>query len=188
MYNLTGKINSVAFSVDGTPLVTFEIEQGQPALKMAQEYKDGVEVALKVSKHRKKRSLDANAYYWSLLGKLAAALKISNNYCHNIMLRRYGVPEEFDGKPVYIVMPDTDEADKKANESETYHIKPTANVREGNDGNMYRTYILMRGSHGYDTAEMNCLISGIRDECRQCGIPVETPDEIAQLLSLTGGK
>lgn len=187
MYNLTGKINSVAFSVDGKPLVSFELDQGQSSLKMAQEY-NGATVALKVSKYRAKRSLDANAYYWSLLGKLAAALNISNNYCHNIMLRRYGVPEEFDGKPVYIVIPDTDEADKKANESETYHIKPTANVREGNDGNMYRTYILMRGSHGYDTAEMSRLISGIRDECQQCGIPVETPDEIAQLLSLTGGK
>ena len=186
MYNLTGKINSVAFSVDGKPLVSFELDQGQPSLKMAQEY-NGATVALKVSKHRAKRSLDANAYYWSLLGKLAAALKISNNYCHNIMLRRYGVPEEFDGKPVYIVIPDTDEAEKKASESETYHIKPTANVREGNDGNMYRTYILMRGSHGYDTAEMSRLISGIRDECQQCGIPVETPDEIAQMLSLTGG-
>lgn len=188
MYNLTGKINSVAFSVDGKPLVTFEMEQGQPSLKMAQEYKDGVAVALKVSKHRAKRSLDANAYYWTLLGKLAAVLKISNNYCHNIMLRRYGVFEEFDGKPVYIVIPDTDEAEKKADESETYHIKPTANVREGNDGNMYRTYILLRGSHGYDTAEMSRLISGIRDECQQCGVPYETPDEIAQLLSLTGGK
>ena len=187
MYNLTGKINFVAFSVDGKPLVSFELDQGQPSLKMAQEY-NGATVALKVSKHRAKRSLDANAYYWSLLGKLAAALKISNNYCHNIMLRRYGVPEEFDGKPVFIVIPDTDEAEKKASESETYHIKPTANVREGNDGKMYRTYILMRGSHGYDTAEMSRLISGIRDECQQCGIPVETPDEIAQLLSLTGGK
>ena len=186
MYNLTGKINSVAFSVDGKPLVSFELDQGQPSLKMAQEY-NGATVALKVSKHRAKRSLDANAYYWSLLGKLAAALKISNNYCHNIMLRRYGVPEEFDGKPVYIVIPDTDEAEKKASESETYHIKPTANVREGNDGNMYRTYILLKGSHGYDTAEMSRLISGIRDECQQCGVPVETPAEIAQLLSLTGG-
>lgn len=188
MHNLTGKLHSVSFSLDGKPLVTFEMEQGQPSLKMAQEYKDGVKVALKVSKYREKRSLDANAYYWALLGKLAAVLNISNNYCHNTMLRRYGVCEESDGKPVYIVIPDTDEAEEKANESETYHIKPTANVREGNDGNMYRTYILLKGSHSYDTAEMSRLISGIRDECQQCGIQVETPAEIAQLLSLSGGK
>ena len=188
MYNLTGKINSVAFSVDGKPLVTFEIEEGQHAMKMANSFKNGVRLAIKVNKHREKRSLDANAYYWTLLGRLAAALKMSNNYCHNFMLRRYGVFEEFDGKPVYIVIPDTEEAEKKAEESERYHIKPTSNVREGNDGKMYRTYILLKGSHAYDTAEMSRLISGIRDECQQCGIPYETPDEIAQLLSLTGGK
>ena len=182
MYNLTGKINSVAFSVDGKPLVSFELEQGQPSLKMAQEYKDGCKVALKVCKHRAKRSLDANAYYWTLLGRLAAALNISNNYCHNIMLRRYGVLEEFDGKPVYIVIPDTEEAEKKAEESETYHIKPTSNVREGNDGNMYRTYILLKGSHGYDTAEMSRLISGLVDECKQCGIETMTPDELARMM------
>ena len=188
MHNLTGKINSVAFTADGNPLVTFEMEQGMPTLKMVQEYKDGVRVAVKVSKYKEKRSLDANAYYWCLLGKLATALKISNNYCHNFLLRRYGVIEEFDEKPVFVVIPDTEEAEKKADESEKYHIKPTSNVREGNDGKMYRTYILLKGSHAYDTAEMSRLISGIRDECKQCGIPYETPEEIAHLLSLTGGR
>lgn len=188
MASLTGKIHSVAFTQSGAPLVTFEIYEGQPALKMAQSFTDGAKVALQVKKHREKRSLDANSYYWLLLGKLAAAMKISNNYCHNVMLRRYGAYEEFDGCPVYTVIPDTDEAEKKADESETYHIKPTSQVKEGKDGKMYRTYILLKGSHEYDTAEMSRLISGIRDECAQVGIPVETPDEIAQLLSLMGGK
>ena len=188
MYNLTGTIRPITFSEAGKALVTFEVEQYQNATKMAQEYKDGVRVALQVKKHREKRSLDANSYYWLLLGKLAKVHKISNNYCHNVMLRRYGVLEEFDGSPVYTVIPDTDEAEKKADESEKYHIKPTSNVREGNDGKMYRTYVLLKGSHSYDTAEMSRLISGLRDECLQCGIPVETPDEIAQLLSLTEGK
>ena len=187
-HKLTGKIHSVAFTGAGTPLVTFEIYEGQPALKMAQEYKDGARVALQVKKHREKRSIDANSYYWLLLGKLAAHHKISNNYCHNKMLRSYGVFEEIDGRPVCVVIPDTDDAEKKADESETYHIKPTSQVKEGKDGKMYRTYILLKGSHDYDTAEMSRLISGLRDECTQVGIPVETPDEIAQLLSLMGGK
>ena len=39
---------------------------------------------------RKKRSLDANAYYWVLCGRLAEALHISKSRCHNIMLARYG--------------------------------------------------------------------------------------------------
>lgn len=187
-HKLTGKIHSVAFTQSGAPLVTFEIYEGQPALQMTHEYKDGARVALQVKKHREKRSIDANSYYWLLLGKLAKVHKISNNYCHNKMLRSYGVFEEIDGRPVCVVVPDTDEAEKKADESETYHIKPTSQVKEGKDGKMYRTYILLKGSHEYDTAEMSRLISGLRDECTQVGIPVETPDEIAQLLSLMGGK
>jgi hypothetical protein len=139
-------------------------------------------VALKVTKYNEKRSLDANAYYWLLIGKLSKVQNISTTYCHNIMLRRYGVLEEIDGKPVYLVIPDTDEAEKKADEAETYHIKPTSNVREGNDGKMYRTYMLLKGSSQYDTAEMSRLISGLVDECRQCGIETLTPAELASMM------
>ena len=182
MTSLTGKVQSLAFTADGRPLVTFEVCEYTPAVKMAQTYKDGVRVALKVSKHTKKRSMDANAYYWQLIGKLAGALNISNSYCHNVMLRRYGVLEQIDGKPVYLVIPDTDEAEKNADESETYHIKPTSNVREGNDGMMYRTYMLLKGSHRYSTDEMSRLISGLVDECKQCGIETMSPDELARIF------
>ena len=182
MSNLTGKIHSVAFTADGRPLVTFEVYEGQPALKMANDYQGGARVAIKVTKYNEKRSLDANAYYWQLLTKLANVQKISNAYCHNVMLRRYGVFEEIDGKPVYLVIPDTDDAEKKADESETYHIKPTSNVREGKDGLMYRTYMLLKGSSRYDTAEMSRLISGLVDECKQCGIETLTPAELARMF------
>lgn len=181
--NLTGTIHSVAFTADGRPLVTFEVFEYHPAVKMAQTYKDGVKVSIKVSKHREKRSLDANAYYWQLLTKLAKVQNISNNYCHNVMLRRYGVLEEIDGKPVFLVIPDTDEAEKKADESETYHIKPTSNVREGNDGKMYRTYMLLKGSSQMDTAEFSRLVSGLVDECKQCGIETLTPNELERMMA-----
>ena len=181
MAGLTGKVHSVAFTAAGTPLITFEVYEGQPALKMAQKYAED-KVNIKVTKHSEKRSLDANAYYWQLLTKLAAVLRISNSYAHNTMLRRYGVVEQIDGKPVFLVLPDTEEAEKKVDEAETYHIKPTSNVREGNDGQMYRTYMLLKGSHEYTTAEMSRLISGLVDECKQCGIETMTPAELARLM------
>lgn len=186
--NLTGKLHSVAFSVDGKPLVSFEINEGQPALKAAQKYKECPKINIKLSEHKDGRSLNANAYYWVLLTKLSTALKISMSFCHNIMLRRYGVIETVDDTPVYLLFPDTDDAQMKIDEAETYHVKPTSNVRTGKDGKLYRTYMMLKGSSQYDTAEMAALISGLRDECINVGIPVETPDEIAKLLSLIGGK
>ena len=188
MASITGKMHSVAFSVDGAPLITFEVTGGQYALKTAQKFKDCPKINIKLSQHKEGRSLNANAYYWCLIDKLSKALRISRNYCHNVMLRRYGVLETVDDTHVYLLFPDTDEAQNKVDESETYHVKPTSNVRTGNDGKMYRTYMLLKGSHEYDTAEMAVLIAGLRDECTNVGIPVETPDEIANLLSLMGGK
>lgn len=188
MATLTGKIQSVAFTVDGKPLISFEVNEGQPALKTAQKFKDCPKINIKLSEHKEGRSLNANAYYWCLIGKLSKALHISMNYCHNVMLRRYGVLETVDETPVYLLFPDTDEAQKKVDEAETYHVKPTSNVRTGKDGKMYRTYMLLKGSHEFTTAEMAALISGLRDECTNVGISVETPDEIANLLSLMGGR
>ena len=187
MTSLTGKVHSVAFSMDGKPLISFEVNEGQQGLKAAQEFKDSPKINIKLSEYRKGRSQNANAYYWCLIGKLAKALRISTNYCHNVMLRRYGVLEMVDDTHVYLLFPDTDEAQKKVDEAETYHVKPTSNVRTGNDGKMYRTYMLLKGSHDYNTAEMATLIAGLREECINVGISVETPDEIANLLSLMGG-
>jgi hypothetical protein len=186
MAEFTGRISSIAISyATGKPLLTLECDEHPTRL---QEMIDGLRAAdsltIKIGKFRKKRSLDANAYYWLLVGKLAKVLKISMPHCHNLMLRRYGTLEEFDGRPVYIIIQDTDEASEKADEAETYHIKPTAQVKEGNDGLMYRTYLLLKGSHDYDTAEMSDLIEGLVDECKNVGIETATPDEIANMLSL----
>jgi hypothetical protein len=186
MAEFTGRISSIAISyATGKPLLTLECDEHPTRL---QEMIEGLRAAdsltIKIGKFRKKRSLDANAYYWLLVGKLAKVLKISMPHCHNLILRRYGTLEEFDGRPVYIIIQDTDEASSKADEAETYHIKPTAQVKEGNDGLMYRTYLLLKGSHDYDTAEMSDLIEGLVDECKQVGIETATPDEIANMLSL----
>jgi hypothetical protein len=180
MSELTGTIHSTALSMDGKPLITFMVNEYHDCMKVANKL-TGQPVSIKVKKKTEKRSLDANAYYWSLLNKLANVLKISNNYCHNVMLRRYGVLEEIDGKPWYVVIPDTEEAEKTADEADKYHIKPTSNVREGSDGIMYRTYLMLKGSHEYDTAEMSRLISGLVDECKQCGIETLSPLELARL-------
>ena len=186
MFEFTGRISNISISYGtGKPVVSFEADGDKQSLFQMFEALKGVEsLKIKMGKHNKKRSLDANSYYWLLLGKLSKVMKISLPYCHNLMLRRYGVLEEFDGKPVYVIIQDTDEASDKADESETYHIKPTAQVKEGKDGMMYRTYLLLKGSHEYDTAEMSDLIEGVVDECRRVGIETATPNEIANMLSL----
>ncbi|MFR4578415.1 MAG: hypothetical protein ACLT76_00975 [Clostridium fessum] len=81
-----------------------------------------------------KRSLDANAYYWVLLSRLAEAAGISKPRAHNLMLRRYGQNLMIAGQMAYLVVPDTTEAEETALEAETFHIRPTSQVKQGKDG------------------------------------------------------
>ena len=105
-----------------------------------------------------------------LLTKLSKILGTSNAELHNTILSKYGFLEIVDGRTIKVVLPDTDEANKKVMESKIYHLRPTSDVRMGKDGMVYRTYTMLRGSSTYDTAEMSRLIDGLVCDCRDAGI------------------
>lgn len=138
---------------------------------------------ISANKHRERRSLDANGYYWKLLSQIAEILGNSKAYQHNWMLRRYGQLVMFGEQAAYVVLPDTEEAEKQVDESETYHLKPTSQVREGKDGVMYRTYMMLKGSREYDTKEMSVLIDGTVSCAKELGIQTMTPVEIERMMA-----
>ena len=180
---MTGKIERWEGLLDGTfriSLLTREKPEIQDLMDKV------VDISIKEKKH--KRSLDANGYYWVLQGKMAEFLHVSKPFMHNLLLRRYGQLEIIEGKAVYIVLPDTEEAQAKIDQEEYIHLRPTSEVKEGRDGIMYRTYMLLRGSHTYNTAEMSKLIDGLVSECEAMGIPTETPEEIEKMKQLYGAR
>lgn len=134
-----------------------------------------------VTEHKEKRSLNSNSYYWVLLTKLADAMRISKSKAHNMMLRSYGQLELINDKACYIVIPDTEEAEETALNAETYHIKPTSQVKPGKDGMSYRTYMLIRGSSTYNTKEMAILLDGLIQEAKDQGIETLTPAELERM-------
>lgn len=145
-----------------------------------EELKGYDKLSLEIKPYRKKRSLDANGYYWTLITKLARIMKMSNPELHNKLLCEYGYPVIIDGQAVRTPLPDTDETDRKVRDAMEYHLKPTTEVKEGKDGVMYRTYLLMRGSSTYNTEEMARLIDGLIDHCKEAGMPdceIVSPDE-----------
>ena len=158
-----------------TDSITWGMDEGGYFLKIrtslarqiTESIKAGVLYVVEIKRYRKRRSLDQNAMYWSILGQLAKALRISDSRAHNLMLRRYGAVETIDGKTIKL---DTEEAAQRADEAESYHIKPTSQVKVGMDGINYRTYLLLKGSHDMDTAEMKRLIDGVMDEAKQMGL------------------
>ena len=166
--------------VTGRFQITFEVIQDISSQIQSLQDK---QLRITTKQWREKRSLDANAYYWVLIAKLAEAMHISKPRAHNLMLRRYGQNLTIDGHGAYIRIPDTEKAEEMALEASEWHIRPTSEVVQGNGGVNYRTYVMLMGSSGYDTAEMSHLIDGLVDECKALGIETLPPDELARMMA-----
>ena len=188
MHTFTGHLKEpvIDFATGKTAAV---IEVNEDFREAYEDLKAAEKLTVTLKRYRKGRSLDANAYYWVLVGKLAKAVKSSTAEVHNRLLALYGQPEIYGGKGVYLTIPETEAAEKKAREATDYHVAPTSQVRVGDDGITYRTYRLLRGSHGYDTSEMAHLIDGTLSECKDVGIPASelaTPEEREKLEKVYG--
>lgn len=158
----------------GKSLVTFEVNDLPEGISSLPE-----DLAIETHAWKNRRSLNANAYYWTLVGKIAGRLGITNAKAHNILLMRYGSLELFGERLVYVSLPDTEDAEKKALENEYFHVRPTTHTR----GNT-RFWVMMKGSHEYDTQEFSRLLNGTIDEAKELGIETLPPDEIERMMEL----
>lgn len=181
-----GKISS-AFRdiVTGKWNLTFSTDQN---VAEAAQIFSGKDIDVKLKQHKEKRSLDANAYYWCLLTKLARIHGWSNAEAHNRMLRDYGQYEQVEGQLIAIPLPDTDQAEREVLNKMEYHLalSPKVTIMKGETK---RVYLLLRGSSTYNTEEMARLISGLIEECRYSGIPdseIMTPFEKRKLYEQYG--
>ena len=159
------KITAVRYAGGELILSTSDPE----AYKFAIRFKEG---DYTISRQVKPRGLNANAMYWSLLTKLANAIQVPVPYLHNLTLRKYGQPKIIAGSMVYVVLPDTDEAEEKMDNDETVHLKPTSQIKQGKDGLLYRTYIMLRGSHDLNVKEFSALLDGLIDDCKAVGLDI----------------
>ena len=177
-----GKINGIGRTLNGTLTLTIESVQIEPsdAMNLSQSEKLDVEI----KKHREKRSLDANAYYWLLIDKIGKITGDSKNRLHNIMLDRYGELDRMDdGSLIPFCIRD----DINYLEFPYPHLKPTQKTLSKGD-KLYRWYYQIKGSSEYNTAEMSRLIDGIVSECKEMGIETIPPDELERMMREYGKK
>jgi hypothetical protein len=134
-----------------------------------------------ISEFRRKRSLNANAYFHVLVDKLAEKMRLSHTEVHNMMIADYGrVDEELSN----IIMDDEIPWEKV----QAMHLRPTKHTQVLDNGKLYRVYLVMRGSHTYNSLEMAHLIDGTVQEAKQHGIETMTPAEIERMTSLWRAK
>lgn len=144
--------------------------------KLEERLDKGENVEMAFSSSR--RSLDQNSFYWVLVGRIAKYIEASTIEVHNTMLRRYGVPKLMDGQMMYVMLPDTEEVERKTLGDMTTHLRPTSQTKEGKQNVTFRVYVIMKGSSEMDTNEMASLINGAQSECREMGLPWQVPWEV----------
>lgn len=130
------------------------------------------EVSIKPKKRR--RSLDANAYMWTLIGKLGEKLCKPDAEIYRQVIKDNGVFE---------IVPIKQGAIKRW--TETWGENGTGwiceDLGECRNTKGYHNIKCYYGSSTYTTKEMSRLIDSVVDECKAQGIETLTPSELERL-------
>lgn len=175
---IVGKLNSISIDfASGKPVVSF-IAEDKYVLRHIEQMRDKL-LRVDVRPFRKKRSLDQNSYYWTLVGQLAEALNVSRPYMHNHLLRSYGQLARHNDKLIDHII--KDDMSDYYDEAENIHLYPTSHTTTMENGEVYRLFYELKGSKDLDTKEMTSLLEGTIEECKAQGIQTITPNELARM-------
>lgn len=126
-------------------------------------------VDVEIKLHRKRRSLNANAYAWKLIGEIAEKLNTSKEDVYLECLKRYGQSE-----CVSII------ESVNPNGYLKYYEEMGTGIANGKNFIHYRVF---KGSSEYDTKEMSVFIDGIVEEAKELGIPTLDDIRIKEIVN-----
>lgn len=128
------------------------------------------EKLFEVKAYRQKRSLNANAYAWSLINEIANKLRTSKDEVYLEMLKRYGQSK------IISVLSEID-----ISRFVKYYEEIGKGHVEGKEFTHYRCFI---GSSEYDSREMAILIDGIISEAKELGIDTLPTTAVERMKAL----
>ena len=131
-----------------------------------------------LKEQHKKRSLDANAYFWVLADKLAEATRISKEDIYRHAIREIG------GNSTTVCVRDR-AAEKLCQGWEKNGLGWLADTFPSKLPGCANV-TLYYGSSTYDTKQMSRLIDNIVQDCQAVGIETLTPDKLALLVEEWG--
>lgn len=145
------------------------------AAQFCEEMKQGDKYSAELKKHRNRRSLDANSYFWVLCGKLAAKLGLPKEEVYRSLIKDVG--------DNFVIVPIKNEAvDKWIENWQSKGIGWVCDILGESKLDGYTNVMTYYGSSTYDTKQMSTLINLIVEECKLQGIETMTPQELSLLL------
>lgn len=176
MYELTGHVSTVAYTYGSAkPSIYIEVDQDVPSLfQMVDDLRKHEKVSIKIDKFKQKRSLDANAYCWVLIGKIAEKTNVPKNEVYQNAVRNIGGNYE-------IVCVQDKALDSLCQMWQRNGIGWTTDTMPSKIEGCTNVF-LYYGSSVFTVEQMQRLISNIQEDCRSLGIEVKTQEEINSLL------
>lgn len=161
-------------------LELFERKNAPAIMTKLLELKNQDTLTFKIDKPKKKRSLDANAYCWVLIGKISEKTNVPKNEVYREAIRGIGGNYE-------VVCVKEEAVDTLRRGWEHNGIGwLTDTMLSKLDG--CTNVMLYYGSSTYDTEQMSRLIENLRQDCISMGIEVKPQEELNSLLQSWGGR
>lgn len=157
---------------DGRPWLCLRVKDPAPARGFVLNKKKR-DYTAEIKEYRKKRSLDANAYFWQLCGQLAEALNRKKEDLYRDYIKDYGIFRDFT----------LTEAEAKTlcymwERHGTGWVTERVDFAEDGNRVVIRAYY---GSSVYNTRQMSRLIDNVVQDCHAVGIETLTPLELERL-------
>lgn len=174
---MNGNLSEIHRTLDGKFVVSFVLTADpRKELEGLQE----TDLDITVKKHRKKRSLDANAYAWVLIGTIAEAMHIDRKDVYREAIRAIGGNHE-------IVCVQNKAVESLCNGWQSLGLGWQTETMPSKLKDC-TTVFLYYGSSTYDTKQMSLLIDHLVQDAKELGIETLTPAELAtMMMSYKGG-
>jgi hypothetical protein len=170
---VTGKI--VGANIDfrtNKPTLTLEVNERNDFESIVDDLKDKDKLSIEIKPFRQHRSLNANAYCWVLIGKIADVVRAGKDEVYLKCLKRYG-QSELISVLSHVPIGNYLKYYEEAGESKL-------------NGKMFTHYRVYKGSSEFDTREMSIFIDGVVSEAKDLGIQTETPNQLAEMKARWG--
>lgn len=178
MHELTGYLAHINVSYQsGLPLLSFEMDDKQSAFAVAEELL-GKRLTIKLGKFKEKRSLDANAYCWVLIGKIAEKTGVPKNEVYQNAVRNIGGNYE-------IVCVQDKALDSLCQMWQRNGIGWTTDTMPSKIEGCTNVF-LYYGSSVFTVDQMTRLIDSIIADCKALGIETKSYEELESLLGAWG--
>ena len=167
------KLLDLTVSLDGKQRLTIELDGD---FRQTFETLSNKEVDVSVKEHRKKRSLDANAYCWTLIDKIAEALNITPIEVYRESIRGIAGVSEW----VCVKNAAVERLKQLWSHNGIGWFADEHPSKIDGCTNLQ----MFSGSSAYDSKQMSALIDTVIDAAKSLGIETMTPEEITRLEGL----